>query len=310
MSEAGPTLIVRRARAAALLGVALVAFTELLFVLWDALRPALQPSQAPELQAAAAPLLRGALLAAAPNDLALPLFGLLGPTARSAAAFVDPARFDQALELSAGRASDQALSDWSVTQDTSIGPVRVRSLRNPSPLPLRYDLVAHLAPGDVQVSQGPAGGAGVPCGSLNASEADLPAGSAWPWAPRTRFSCGSDPRAFVAQVVLSDAKGIARRCIWTFPTTNAVRLAWPKVPAGAGVRGGLAVVPFASGNTRARLLIRANGAVLADRIVNQDSTFDSFDLPAPMLSHGGELALELEQRSDNLSAICLEASVR
>jgi hypothetical protein len=302
----------RRVRAAALLGVGLVALTELVAVVWGASRPSLRVSQAAPLQAAASPMVQGStLLAAAPPHLAGPLFGLLGTAApREAPAFVDSARFDSALHLAVGGAQDPALKSWGLQQQAEVGRVRLRLLRNPSPVPVRFDLVAHLLAPELHVSHGPAGSTGVACGFVNAVEAELPAGSAVPWAPKARFSCAADPRAFVAAVVMEDARGTARRCIWTFPTTNAVRLAWTQVPAGAGIRGGVAMPSSPTGNGTARLRFKVNGGVVGELPVDASARFDSFDLPAAGLAEGGEVVLEVEQLSEHLAPVCVEASVR
>jgi hypothetical protein len=312
MNQAGSSLQLRRARAATLLGVLLVALAELLAVLWGAFRPSLGPSMASQVRAVIAPMAHsGDAVVATPAAFAAPLLGLVGDAIpRESVVFVDPSRFEHAIELSLGGSSSRELSGWTGNQQSRIGSVLVRYLTNPKPVPLRYDLVARLQPGEALVSSGPAGGAGMPCNHATAAEVDLPAGLPLPWTPCSRFTCGGDPRGFVAQVILDDARGTSRRCIWTFPTTNAVKVIWPKVAAGTFLRAGVVASPSPTGATRARVRFKANGAVIGEREVDASSTFDSFDLQAPMLSGGGEVTLEVEQMTEHLAPVCVEASVR
>jgi hypothetical protein len=70
------------------------------------------------------------------------------------------------------------------------------------------------------------------------------------------------------------------------------------------------VAPSGTGATRAIVRFKANGGVIGEREVDPSSTFDPFDLPAAMLAAGGEVALEVEQLTEHLAPICVEASVR
>lgn len=303
---------VRRARAATLLSVLLVALAELIAVLWGALRPSLGPALSSQARAAVAPMAHpGDGVVATPAAFAGPVLGLLGEAfPRESQVFVEPSRLQHAIELSLGGSSSPELSGWDTKQQSRVGSLRIRYLSNPKPVPLRYDLVAKLQPGDALVSSGPAGGAGAPCNHSTAAEVELPAGLPLPWAPRSRFSCGNDPRGFVGQVILDDARGTSRRCIWTFPTTNAVKVSWPKVAPGSFVRVGAIASRSPTGSTRAKVRFKANAAVIGEREVDASSTFDSFDLASPMLAGGGEITLEVEQLTEHLAPVCVEASVR
>jgi hypothetical protein len=50
--------------------------------------------------------------------------------------------------------------------------------------------------------------------------------------------------------------------------------------------------------------------VIVERAVDASSTFDSIEIAVPMLAAGGEIVLEVEQLSEHLAPVCVEASVR
>jgi len=302
----------RRMRAALILALPLVAFADLAAFAWARTRPTLDgvPQQALR-DAFRASYRPGDLVVGGPTSLATPALALLGDALpRDASLFSEPSRFDRAIEVSLRGSSVRELSAWRVAEERSFGPARLRILTNPRPLASRFDIVASLTPSDVQVSQGPAGGAGLPCSFSNNAEVDLPAGAPLPWTPRARFTCGNDPRAFVGSVILEDRRGTPRRCVWIWPTTNAVRLLWPRLPAGSLLRVAAIIAAPPGTQPQARLRFKANGAVLPERRLDSSSTFEPFDLPASMLSSGGELSLEVEQSSDVNAPVCVEASLR
>jgi hypothetical protein len=312
MDAARSAQIAARMRIAAVAGVALVALAELIASIWASLGASVRPSQAPAVRAALSSIVQaGDLFAPSPPALAGPVLGMAGDSLpRGTAEFVDPARFGRAVELAASWSSTRALSDWDRNQELRAGSLRLRVLRNPKPVPVKYDLVATVQSPDVQVTTGPAGGGGVPCGLAPGAEVDLPAGSPVPWAPRGRLSCAPEPAAFVAQVIMSDANDVARRCIWTYPGTNAIRVTWAKVPAATSVRGGVAVGAGAGGKPRARVRFSANGAAIGELQADSSSVFDSFEFPAAVLASGGGVTLEVEQLGDQLAPVCVEASLR
>ena len=302
----------RRLRAALILALPLVALADLAAFAWARTRPTLDGVPQQALRAAFRSSYRpGDLVVGGPTSLATPALALLGDSLpRDANVFVDPSRFERAIEVSLRGAPVRDLSSWRVAEEHSFGPARLRLLTNPRPVASRFDVVSSLSPSEVQVSHGPAGGAGLPCSFSSTAEVDLPPGSPLPWAPRARFSCGSDPRAFVGAVILEDRRGTPRRCLWTWPTTNAVRLLWPRVPAGSLLRVGAIISAPPGSEPHARLRFKANGAALPERQLDSSSTFDHFDLPASMLSGGGDLSLEVEQSGDVTAPVCVEASLR
>jgi hypothetical protein len=219
---------------------------------------------------------------------------------------VDPDGHPRAIEIARGSARNAQTSSWNILEQRTVGHWVVRALANPSPRLNRQDLLANFRAGEVNVNQGPAGSIGNPCQWLSTAELALPPSSQLAWTSKDRFSCRPEPDGFVGVVVAQDRKGVARRCLWVWPLTNAIRITWPSAAAGGSlhISGGIP-----RGFDRIDSLVEMR--VLGERRFSNNRGFVDIDVPTPSRAEGaGELTLEVSQKLDATSPVCLEASIR
>lgn len=229
-----------------------------------------------------------------------------------AAAYGDSSGFERATEISLDGSSSREVRGWGKKSEVKVGGARVRLWENPHPQPIRYDFVAALMSSETMVSYGPAGGSGMACPRVSSLEVDLPSGLPIPWAPAQRFACGVDPLAFVGVTIMRDAAGTVRRCVWTYPTVNAVRIEYSRVPGGTVLRAnvGLGAIEGGGRSSHVVVRIRAGGALLSQRDLEGSAGLESYDVAAPMLEQGGEVGFEVVQLAQAQVPVCLEVTLR
>lgn len=151
----------------------------------------------------------------------------------------DERRYPGAIEVGLGRERAPELKNWSVQQETAIGPFHLRVLKNPEFAPILFDFVDHLAPEQASVTVKKRKGEYEDCawnpkarvtnGALDSGHATF---------PRARFDCPGPEWNFVGVTVIEDERYRPRQCIWAPPSDGGVtRVLFHDVSIGKVLRG-------------------------------------------------------------------------
>lgn len=148
------------------------------------------------------------------------------------AARADASAYRRAFVATLRGASNPDLAGWRETAQRSFGAVTVRTLQNPSPATVRYDLLEHARQGELEVfrvregqreeclfhSRLPVTGGGLGQGALAGPE---------------RFQCPGDGWNYVGRTVIEDMQHRGRLCLWSHPVQGGVMVSrWPRAIVG------------------------------------------------------------------------------
>lgn len=147
----------------------------------------------------------------------------------------DLERFEGAVEISLLGEVTSALSGWPITSEQTVGAFSVRHRDNPTPRPVLFDFVDHVAPPELAVTFGsPA----APC-RFNPRARVMAGGlGGHPTFPPARFECPGSVFFNASVTVIADEQFLPRRCIWAHPPAiGDLVLAWDRVPLGRTLEG-------------------------------------------------------------------------
>lgn len=144
-------------------------------------------------------------------------------------------RYPAVLEISILGETDADLAGWPVDAERTVGSFTLRRRVNPTPRPVVFDFVDHLAPPDVEVRlRGP----DAAC-TFN-PRARIAAGGlgGHPTFPAARFECPGSVFFNVSATVIADERFLPRRCVWAHPpATGALVIGWEGVALGSTLEG-------------------------------------------------------------------------
>lgn len=153
------------------------------------------------------------------------------------AARPDATRYRRALVATLRGRENPDLRGWRETARRDFGPITVRTLENPSPVTLRYDLIEHLHPPDAEAFR-VAGESSTPCdwrtGNFVAG-GGLGQGAL---ASPDRFSCSPEGWNYIGLTIIEDMEHRGRRCIWSHPIQGGAMVTrFRDVPVGRVFHG-------------------------------------------------------------------------
>lgn len=154
------------------------------------------------------------------------------------AARPDAARYRRALVATIRGGENPDLRGWREANRQDFGRVTVRTLVNPSPVEVLYDLVEHLHPPDAAAFRAADGAEPAPCewrpnnfvGGGGLGQGAL--------APADRFFCSPEGWNYVGATIIEDNAHRGRRCIWSHPIANGAMVTrFRDVPIGRSFHG-------------------------------------------------------------------------
>jgi len=153
------------------------------------------------------------------------------------AARPDATRYRRALVATIRGRENPDLRGWRETAHRDFGPITVRTLVNPAPATVRYDLIEHLHPPDAEAFR-LVGDAPTPCdwrtGNFVAGGGLGQGALAGP----ERFSCSPEGWNYVGVTIIEDMEHRGRRCIWSHPIQGGAMVTrFRDVPMGTVFHG-------------------------------------------------------------------------
>lgn len=153
------------------------------------------------------------------------------------AARPDATRYRRALVATIRGKENPDLRGWRETDHRDFGPITVRTLANPAPATVRYDLIEHLHPPDAEAFR-LVGDAPTPCdwrtGNFVAGGGLGQGALAGP----DRFFCSPEGWNYIGVTVIEDMEHRGRRCIWSHPIQNGAMVTrFRDVPMGTVFHG-------------------------------------------------------------------------
>jgi hypothetical protein len=234
------------------------------------------------------------------------------------AARPDATRYRRALVATIRGGANPDLRGWRETAHRDFGPITVRTLTNPSPVTVRYDLIEHLHPPDAAAFR-VAGNDTTPCewrtGSFVAGGGLGQGALAHP----DRFFCSPEGWNYVGLTTIEDMEHRGRRCIWSHPIQGGVMVTrFRDVPIGARFHGHHGIAYEAErgddlgnqgGPVELRVLIDGNEA---GRSVHHDGEgWLGFEVDTRQWANSNhELAIEVRAENAGMRHYCYEGDVR
>lgn len=226
----------------------------------------------------------------------------------------DASRYPHAIEVSAMGSRDPELAGWVQEQKTSVGPLVIRRLRQPTPPDVRYVFTDHLEPDRAEAFLDQSGRV-TPCPYTTSAGVQTGGLSGNPTFPSSRFACGSARSdQFAGITIIDDEQFRPRRCIWMHAPGGQPEMGirFSNVPLGQVIHGHTGAHWMFERDATSAFSVR----VLVDgeeigRVLHQDQTgWTPFRLVIPS-SHAGQTAnVEFRVGSYGSHPVCLEADTR
>jgi hypothetical protein len=223
----------------------------------------------------------------------------------------DVERFPRAFEVSIRGGRDPELTGWKVAGERKTGRVTVRTLENPSYVPVLDDLLAHVSEQGMTVTRrDPRGEHPCPWGQGASWGGGLGAG---PGTPRERFNC---PGGFVGISVIADLDYYGRRCLYAPPAggRSETVITFRNVKFGDVIHGhhGLYVEAERMKEGADITLSFRSGEQRLGKVVHRDGEgWKSFDLPtAELKGQTADLVAEVTSASGSRRMYCFEGITR
>jgi hypothetical protein len=224
----------------------------------------------------------------------------------------DDSRFPRAFEVSIRGAHLPELEGWKEEGKQRFGAVTVTTLRNPAPVKVIDDLVAHATPDKAQVTVFD-GTKETECGWTQGPGAQTGGIGFGPAIPGDHFAC---PRGgFVAVSVLQATDYRPHKCIYIPPLggANVLRIQFADVEFGHSLHGHHAInwdsARFQS--PPVTLVWKAFGKTLAHLVDGDTDGWKPFEIDTTDLAgQRGDLVAEVTAPSSNRRLYCFEADTR
>ena len=223
----------------------------------------------------------------------------------------DESRFPRAIEVSIHGARRSELAEWKTVRLERVGPFEVATLENPAPSPIVDDLVEHVRPEELTVSQVD-GDHEVQCPWIHGGV--LTGGLGFgPSAPAERFACSGS--GWVAVTVISDPTYRPRRCIYAPPLggRGVLRLRFRSVAFGRTLRGHHAIPAEAdhADGAPVTVVFRTATEVLGQFTRRDGSGWTPFESGTEDLAgKTGELIVDISAARADRRQYCFEVSTR
>ncbi|MBL8603339.1 MAG: hypothetical protein JNK72_15550 [Myxococcales bacterium] len=261
----------------------------------------------------------GDLVASAPlwtDPLARRYFGDLISLAD--AARPDATRYRRALVATIRGREHPDFQGWRETAQQRFGPITVRTLENPAPAQVRYDLIAHLHPPDARGFR-VLGNDSLECQwrtGINVMGGGLGQGAL---APPNRFTCSNEGWNYLGVTVIEDMEHRGRQCIWSHPVQGGVMATeWPEAQVAARLHGhhGLAYEAERGddeGHIGADVELRAlvDGEEVGRSLHHDGEGWKVFDFDTLRFANGTHrLRIEIRTENAGMRHYCFEGDLR
>lgn len=261
----------------------------------------------------------GDLVTSAPlwtDPLARHYFAELIPLAD--AARPDATRYRRALVATIRGGAHPDLRGWRETAHRDFGPITVRTLDNPAPATVRYDLIEHLHPPDAEAFRA-AGDNPIPCEWRPGSF--VPGGGLGQGAllPGSRFHCSPEGWNYIGVTIIEDMEHRGRRCIWSHPIQGGAMITrFRDVPMGTVFHGHHGIAYEAErgddlgnqgGPVELRVLV--DGAEAGRSIHRDGEGWKGFDIDTRAWANTTrQLTIEVRAEAPGMRHYCYEGDVR
>lgn len=234
------------------------------------------------------------------------------------AARPDATRYRRALVATIRGGENPDLRGWRETAHQDFGRITVRTLVNPAPVTVRYDLIEHLHPPDAEafrlVNDAPAPcewhtGTFVAGGGLGQGALASP----------NRFFCSPEGWNYIGLTIIEDMQHRGRRCIWSHPIANGAMVTrFRDVPMGNTFHGHHGIAYEAErgddlgnqgGPVELRVMVDGNEA---GRSVHHDGEgWKTFDIDTRQWAGTiHQLSIEVRAENPGMRHYCYEGDVR
>ena len=226
----------------------------------------------------------------------------------------DVSRYPRAIEVSAMGAHDPELVGWALEDQTKVGPLVIRRLRQPSPPTIHYVFTDHV---DGSAAEAFLEGSGHTTPCLFTMSATVQTGglSGNPTFPAARFACGMGRgEQFAGITIIDDERYRPRRCIWMHAPGGSQEMGirfW-QVPLGDVIQGHTGAHWMFEREATSSFVVR----VLVDgdeigSVVHQDGTgWSPFRLVLKSDHAGHTSNVEFRVAAPGGHPACLEADAR
>jgi hypothetical protein len=234
------------------------------------------------------------------------------------AARPDATRYRRALVATIRGRENPDLRGWRETAHPDFGPITVRTLENPSPATVRYDLLEHLHPPDAEAFR-VAGDNPSPCewrtGAFVAGGGLGQGALAGP----DRFFCSPEAWNYIGATVIEDMEHRGRQCIWSHPIQGGAMVTrFRDVPIGTVFHGHHGIAYEAErgddlgnqgGPVELRVLI--DGAEAGRSIHRDGEGWKGFEIDTRAWANTTrQLTIEVRAEAPGMRHYCYEGDVR
>jgi len=234
------------------------------------------------------------------------------------AARPDATRYRRALVATIRGRENPDLRGWRESAHRDFGPITVRTLVNPAPATVRYDLIEHLHPPDAEAFR-LVGDALTPCdwrtGNFVAGgglgQGALPGPE--------RFFCSPEGWNYVGVTIIEDMEHRGRRCIWSHPIQGGAMVTrFRDVPMGTVFHGHHGIAYEAErgddlgnqgGPVELRVLV--DGAEAGRSIHRDGEGWKGFEIDTRAWANTTrQLTIEVRAEAPGMRHYCYEGDVR